>query len=134
MDDPEDLLKKYKAQLAIDTELDIINVLDKAYSLPSIRHKWNGLFHDAKTDLYRLVQLKEAYIDGVMLKDNPMQLSRTAIVGKILHQKQYKELLNKIFHQETLVEYIRDSIKDNISKMGYDIKNIIELKKEDHIS
>jgi uncharacterized protein (UPF0335 family) len=79
------------------------------------------------------VQLKEEYIDGVMAKDNPMQLSRTVLTGKISKQEQYKALLNKIFHQETLVEYLRDSIKDNISKMGFDIKNIVELKKEDQI-
>ena len=126
-------MKEYKLQLAEDTHLDIINVLEKAYSLPSIRHKWNGFYHDAKTDLYRLTLIKDAYIDGVMEKENPMQLSRSIITNKASKQEKYKDLLNKIFHQETLVEYLKDSIRENVSKMGFDIKNIIELKKDDQI-
>lgn len=133
MQDPEELLKQYKLQLAEDTQLDVINVLEKAYSLPSIRHKWNGFYHDAKTDLYRLTLLKDAYIDGVMDNNNPMQMSRSVMTGKISKQADYKALMTKIFHQETLVEYLKDSIKENVSKMGFDIKNIIELKKEDQI-
>ena len=133
MQDPEELLKQYKLQLAEDTQLDVINVLEKAYSLPSIRHKWNGFYHDAKTDLYRLTLLKDAYIDGVMDNNNPMQMSRSVMTSKISKQADYKALMTKIFHQETLVEYLKDSIKENVSKMGFDIKNIIELKKEDQI-
>ena len=133
MQEPEELLKQYKLQLSEDTHLDVINVLEKAYSMPSLRHKWNGFYHDAKTDLYRLTLMKDSYIDGVMERDNPLQLSRTVLTSRISKQDQYKALMNKIFHQETLVEYLKDSIRENVSKMGYDIKNIIELKKDDQI-
>ena len=128
-----DIFEEYSKEIEMDVQLDRINVLDKQFSLPNTKHKWLTRLMRAKRELIRLVDEKDHYIHRVMTKDNPLNLSKSAIANRVESQIDYKTLQKQIKEQEILVEYLDGSVNKIFSQMGFDFRNLVELLKMEQL-
>lgn len=128
MEKADDLFEKFSRELEMDTQLDATNVLDKQYSLPNIRHKWMYRLRQCQRTMFKLVDAKNEYIEKA-IQNTPIQLSKAKINRSIESDEKYKQLLEEIHSYESLIQYLDININKNLTSMGFDIKNIVELLK-----
>jgi len=133
MKDPMMQLEEYSKEIEMDTSIDVTNIMEKQLSCPNTKHKWLFRLVKAKKNLIDLVEAKDTYIQNKMLKDNPLNLSKSVIANKAETQMEYKALQKSIKEQELLVEYLDSSVNKIFSQMGFDFKNLVELMKMEQL-
>ncbi len=129
MKDPIAQIDEYAKEIEMDTSIDRTNVLEKQFSSPNTKHKWLFRLIKAKKILVDLVEDKNSYIQNKIVKDNPLNLSKSVIANKAETQIEYKALQKSIRDQELLVEYLESSVNKIFSQMGFDFKNLVDLIK-----
>lgn len=132
MEKGEDLARKYAAEMEIDTDIDIINLKDKQFSSPRVKHKWLYRLMQAKRNLYTLMDAKEQIMNQ-RLSDNPLGLSKKVIATKVESDADIRMLSKEIREYEILVDYLDASVNKILGQMGFDFKNLVELIKMEQL-
>jgi len=133
MKEPLQLLEEYSKEIEIDTQIDITNIMDKQFSSPNVKHKWLYRLTKSKKDLFDLIDAKDDYINGIMDKDNPLNLSKAVLSNKAERNKDFKSIKKKIKEQELLVEFLDSAVNKIFTQIGFDFKNIVELMKMEQL-
>lgn len=131
--EPMILLDEYSKEIEMDTQIDITNVMEKQLSSPNIKHKWLFRLIKCKKHLLELIEQKEMFLNGALLKDNPLKLSKAVVASKLETQADFKNIQKKIKDQELLVEFLDSAVNKIFSQMGFDFKNIVELIKMEQL-
>ena len=115
-----------------DIKVDLSNIVEKSLKFSSIYHNYSKLYIDELKQLKELSLEKEKIFGELYDKykfHNDYKLdSKTEIEIYVKSDKQYFEIAQKYYQQESIVKYLEQLI-DNINKVGYNIKNYIELEK-----
>lgn len=128
MKSADELIDLYSKELEQDTDIDILDVLDKQRRLPNIRHKWQFRLMNAKRDLLKLEEAEKDFLNKV-LSDCPVDLSKAKAAKKAENDSNYRVLQTSIKEYLILIEYLEVAVNKNLYQMGYDIKNLIDLMK-----
>ncbi len=126
-----DLIEKYAAELDIDTQVDITNIMDKQLSAPNVRHKWLYKLVQAKQGLLALYDEKEALMQ-VKMAGNALPISNPSVKKKAESDVDVYAITKKIHRQELLVDYLDGAVKQ-INQIGFDFKNLVELMKMENL-
>jgi hypothetical protein len=132
MENGADLAAKYAAEMEIDTDIDAINLKDKQYSSPRVKHKWLYRLMQCKRNLYTLMDAKEQLVNQ-KLADNPLNLSKKTLSTKAESDSDIRMLSKEIREYELLVDYLDASVNKILSQMGFDFKNLVELIKMEQL-
>lgn len=131
--DPMTLLEEYSKEIEMDTQIDVTNVMEKQLSAPNTKHKWLFRLMKSKKALLDLIELKENFLNGALLKDNPLKLSKAVVASKLETQADFKNIQKKIKEQELLVEFLDGAVNKIFTQIGFDFKNIVELMKMEQL-
>lgn len=131
--DPMILLEEYSKEIEMDTQIDVTNVMEKQLSSPNTKHKWLFRLMKSKKALLDLIELKENFLNGALLKDNPLKLSKAVVASKLETQADFKNIQKKIKEQELLVEFLDGAVNKIFTQIGFDFKNIVELMKMEQL-
>lgn len=131
--DPMILLEEYSKEIEMDTQIDVTNVMEKQLSAPNVKHKWLFRLMKSKKALLDLIELKENFLNGALLKDNPLKLSKAVVASKLETQADFKNIQKKIKEQELLVEFLDGAVNKIFTQIGFDFKNIVELMKMEQL-
>jgi hypothetical protein len=125
-----ELIDRYRAQYSEFTNIDEMNLEQRAKRVPAEKHFWADKLIESKREKYALLKqkkkLKDKVIKGIM-NDSPVALDKKTL-DKIDDTPELEEINEKIQEQEFLIEFLELLMK-NVSFIAQDIKNIIELKK-----
>jgi cell division protein FtsL len=131
--DPMELMDDYSKEIEIDTQIDVTNIMDKQLSSPNMKHKWLYRMIKTKKHLLDLIEMKDAFINTALNKDNPLRLSKAIVANKLETQGDFKNLQKMIKEQELLVEFLDSSVNKIFSQMGFDFRNLVELMKMEQL-
>lgn len=131
--DPMILLEEYSKEIEMDTQIDVTNVMEKQLSSPNTKHKWLFRLMKSKKALLDLIELKENFLNGALLKDNPLRLSKAVVASKLETQADFKNIQKKIKEQELVVEFLDGAVNKIFTQIGFDFKNIVELMKMEQL-
>jgi hypothetical protein len=125
-----ELIKKYQQQYEEFTKIDDFNLEDVTRRVPAEKHFWVCRLIDAKIDKDKLYKLKASTkhtLQKKIMEESPVALNKQ--VFDDLDKTPSLEAINqKIKEQEYLIEYL-EKLVSQITFIGNDIKNIIEIKK-----
>ena len=125
-----ELIKKYQQQYEEFTKIDDFNLEDVTRRVPAEKHFWVCRLIDAKIDKDKLYKLKASTkhtLQKKIMEESPVALNKQ--VFDDLNKTPSLEAINqKIKEQEYLIEYL-EKLVSQITFIGNDIKNIIEIKK-----
>ncbi len=128
MDKADELFERFSKELEIDTQVDSTNVLEKQFKLPNIRHKWMYRLRQCQKNLFTLEKARDTFIDQ-SIQNSAIELSKVKVSRKVEADPKYKQITEEINDYQTLIHYLDQNINRNLTSMGYDIKNIVELMK-----
>ena len=122
------LIDRYAAEMEIDVYVDQINLKDKLFTSPRVKHKWLYRLTQSKRDLYTLMDAKEQLIMQ-KFSDNPLGLSKASIKTKSESDADIRMLSKEIRDHELLVDYLDANMSKVLHYMGQDFKSLIEMFK-----
>jgi hypothetical protein len=127
-----EILEKYKKELAEDTAIDEMNVLQQQMKLPAIKHKWVARLIEHKNRLNKLNRKRKTTRAAVLasLENNgiPIGIPKGKIESKIDGTESMTILDEEIEDTELMVEYL-EKVEQFFHSMSYDIKNIVAIQK-----
>lgn len=128
MEKPYDLMDKYAIELALDTDINPINLADKQFSAPNTKHKW---LHRSYMARRRLADLEEEKEELFRKKQSnfAVALSKAAVISKFEKDEEFIVLNKEIKKQEMLVEYLDKSLDLIYKHLTYDFRGIIDRMK-----
>jgi len=125
-----ELIKKYQQQYEEFTKIDDFNLEDVTRRVPAEKHFWVCRLIDAKIEkdkLYKQKAVTKHTLQKKLIGESPVALNKQ--VFDDLDKTPSLEAINqKIKEQEYLIEYL-EKLVSQITFIGNDIKNIIEIKK-----
>jgi hypothetical protein len=133
MKNPMDLYEDYAKEMEEDTTINSVNVMEKQFSSPNVKHKWLYRLGKNKRVLLDLIELKDNFVNKQLTANNPLNLSKGALAAKSGNDPTYKELQSKIKDQEILVEYLDSAVNKIFSQMGFDFRNLVEMMKQEQL-
>lgn len=128
METPYDLIDKYKIELDDDTDINLVNLPDKQFSAPNIKHKWLHREIMARKRLLQLEEEKEA-IFNKKSSSFPVSLSKAAINAKFEKEPDIIEINKEIRKQELLIAYLEGAIKLIFHHLTFDFSKIVDRMK-----
>jgi Recombination, repair and ssDNA binding protein UvsY len=135
LDEIKEELAKLKEKFEEDVSIDQLNVLEKQYELPRIKHRWLIRHSSMKYKIRDLVELKEKTIEQATNNDKIKQQFKLdpKRVRKLLESDpQIALLTTKIEEYKIVLEYLAGML-EIVSKMSFDIKNIVDLRKIEEV-
>ena len=125
-----ELIKKYQTQYEEFAKINDFNLEDVTRRVPSEKHFWVCRLIDAKIDKDKLYKLKASTkhtLQKKLMEESPVALNKQYLDD--LDKTPSLEAINqKIKEQEYLIEYL-EKLVSQITFIGNDIKNILELRK-----
>jgi hypothetical protein len=128
MEKPYDLIEKYKKELEDDTDINPVNLPDKQFSAPNVKHKW----------LYRHIQAKQRSLELQNQKEDlfrkkssafPAALSKAAVNAKFEKEDDIVAINKELEKQELLIEYLDSALKLIYSHLTFDFQHIVNRMK-----
>lgn len=125
-----DIFQKYSDEFTKDTQLDELNLKDRAMTTVAIKHKWVGRLMRHKRDFKKLEIAKKQAISRLSAKLSDGAVGMTAIAARKAAGS--TDLVAKIDaeleQQELVIEYL-EKIERVLNSMTFDIKNVIDIQK-----
>jgi hypothetical protein len=125
-----ELIKKYQTQYEEFAKITDFNLEDVTRRVPSEKHFWVCRLIDAKIEKDKLYKLKAStkhILQKRIMEESPVALNKQVLDD--LDKTPSLEAINqKIKEQEYLIEYL-EKLVSQITFIGNDIKNILELRK-----
>lgn len=132
METPLDLITKYNKELEEDTKLNILNLQDKQFSLPNVKHKWLQRYTDSRIRLLELNKKKES---AFRQKSNtfPASISKAAIHAKFEKDTDIIDLNHEIDEQELLIDHLKIAIQQIFVPLSYAFRPMIDQMKMEEL-
>lgn len=125
-----DILQKYSEEFIKDTQLDELNLKERAMTAIVIKHKWVGRLMRHKKDFKKLEVAKRTAISKMSDKLSDGVVGMTAVAAR--KAASGSDLVTRITaemeQQELVIEYL-EKIETILKSMTYDIKNVIDIQK-----
>lgn len=129
----ESLYEQYLIEIDKDLELDRIILEEKQLKLPGIKGKWIGRLINHKKGIDNLWKLYNQAIKEVATKiinESPVAISKPVAQKSAEEDELVLKIRKEIKEQERIVEYL-EKMEKVFSSMTYDIKNVIDLIKQE---
>ena len=126
-------LSKYQHEITQDTKLDRVIVEDVQLKLPGLKAKWQARLANHKTEIDKLTDL---YNDAIETIANKIEKESLIQISIVIAKKQaenhllVKKIKKQIQSNTRIVEYL-ENINKTFATMTYDIKNVIDLIKQE---
>lgn len=125
-----ELIKKYQAQYEEFTKINDFNLEEITRRVPAEKHFWVCRLIDAKIEKDKLYKQKAATKHTLQKKleeEAPVKLNKQ-VLDDLDKTPSLENINQRIKEQEYLIEYL-EKLVSQITFIGNDIKNILELKK-----
>jgi hypothetical protein len=124
----ENFLLEMKEELDNDIQIDQMNLLDKEFMVPTLKHKWVFRSIDLKNIKYNLekekkdikAEFEKKYNEKVSLNKRE---SKILIDKKINEMDSIKRINEKLDRLSLVIEYF-EKIEKIVLNLNYDLKNI----------
>jgi hypothetical protein len=124
----ENFLLEMKEELDNDIQIDQMNLLDKEFMVPTLKHKWVFRSIDLKNIKYNLekekkdikAEFEKKYNEKVSLNKRE---SKILIDKKINEMESIKRINEKLDRLSLVIEYF-EKIEKIVLNLNYDLKNI----------
>lgn len=126
MENGDDLFEKYSKEMELDVQLDALNMMDKQYSLPNVKHKWLYRKVQCEKNLHQLYRAKDQLI-SLKIRNEPINLSKPKLKSKMEDEEDIQRVNEEIKSYELLVDYLKIFFDKTLCGMSFDIKNLIAL-------
>lgn len=127
-------IKKYQQQYEEFCKIDDFTLEDRTKRVPAEKHFWVCRLIDAKIEKDRLYKSKASTkhtLQKKLMEESPVTLNKQ-VLDDLDKTPTLESINQKIKEQEYLIEYL-EKLVSQITFIGNDIKNILELKKlEEH--
>jgi hypothetical protein len=127
-------IKKYQQQYEEFCKIDDFTLEDRTKRVPAEKHFWVCRLIDAKIEkdkLYRAKASTKSMLQKKIMEESPVVLNKQ-VLDDLDKTPSLENINQKIKEQEYLIEYL-EKLVSQITFIGNDIKNILELKKlEEH--
>jgi hypothetical protein len=127
-------IKKYQQQYEEFCKIDDFTLEDRTKRVPAEKHFWVCRLIDAKIEkdkLYRSKASTKNILQKKIMEESPVVLNKQ-VLDDLDKTPSLENINQKIKEQEYLIEYL-EKLVSQITFIGNDIKNILELKKlEEH--
>ena len=124
------LIKKYQAQYEEFCRIDDFNLDERAKRVPAEKHFWVCRLIDAKIEKDRLYKLKASTkntLQKKIMEESPVILNKQ-ILDDIEKSTSLENINQQIKNQEYVIEYL-EKLVSQVTFIGNDIKNMVEIKK-----
>lgn len=128
------LIEKYQEELEEDLLINELNLNEKAYLLPALKHKWVARLINSKAKLLKVEKTKKNLKSSVLakLREENINTSIFILDKSIDTNPDFKtkslSLEEEIENIKLIISYL-EKIENIFKTMTYDIKNIIDLTK-----
>lgn len=123
-------LDKLSKELAEDTKVDELNLLQKQLTLPTIKHKWVFRLIDQKRHLNNLLRKKKmakiAVFSSLDEQGIPPGITKSSLEKKIDESDTIQKINQDIEETELLIEYL-EKTEAIFRSMTYDLSNVIKI-------
>lgn len=123
-------IKKYQQQYEEFCKIDDFTLEDRTKRVPAEKHFWVCRLIDAKIErdkLYRVKASTKNALQRKIMEESPVNLNKQ-VLDDLDKTPTLENINQKIKEQEYLIEYL-EKLVSQITFIGNDIKNILELKK-----
>ena len=126
-------LQKYQKEIEKDTKLDRIILEEVQLKLPAIKAKWQSRCMNHKVDIDNLTDL---YNEALVKIAQKIEAESTIALSQIMTKKQAEnhplaiKIQKQIRENTRIVEYL-EKIEKTFASMSYDMKNMVELIKQE---
>ena len=124
-------LQRYVEQIKSDLEINQINILEVAKTLPAKRHHWSARLIEHKIKASNLEKQKAHIIKEVssnIAKSSPVGVSTRSLAGAAEASDEIRSINEQIIDQKNIIEFL-ESVQKNFFSVSFDLKNIIEIMK-----
>ncbi len=125
------LFEKYHAELTEDLELDDFTLKDKQMKLPTIKHKWVGRLIQQRYEKDRLEQARKRAISkliGKFRSESVVAVSDRTLALQAEEHELVQTIDERIRNCANIILYL-EKCEKVLSQTGFDIKNIIDIRK-----
>ena len=126
-----ELFTKYQEELKADTNIDELNMKDKALNIATLKHKWAARLIRHKIDLSKLEKQRDKAV-GILCerysKELDVVLSGPALKRKAESDDVVVEIDSRIESTKLMIDYL-EKIEKVVGSMTWDLKNIIDIVK-----
>jgi hypothetical protein len=125
-----DIFQKYSDEFTKDTQLDELNLKERAMTTIAIKHKWVGRLMRHKRDFKKLEVAKRTAISKMSdkLSDGVVGLTAVAARKAAASSDLASRITAELEQQELIIEYL-EKVERILNSMSYDIKNVIDIQK-----
>jgi uncharacterized membrane-anchored protein YjiN (DUF445 family) len=135
MEENKNKLQEYIKELNDDTQLDRVILEDKQLKLPAIKAKWVSRLILSKKELSSLDDILEDAIEKIskQIKNEADVAINTLYAEKAAEKHEFvKKIKKQIKQTQNIIDFLEKTEKI-LSTMTYDIKNIVELIKQEQM-
>lgn len=127
-----ELFERYKKDIEKDLDINRMNLGDKVFNVPAIKHFWVAKLIEAKRNLRELNVLKKKTLNDLSNDDKVIALKLSSAKNVLNNLPSIQEINNQIEETEEIIEYLTYAEKI-FNYLGNDIKNIIDLLKMENL-
>jgi len=130
-----EILEKYVQELEEFYKLDETNLTDKQMKLPSMKHRFVGIYIREKINLEKLIKQRKKLFRNIkktLEEKSAVKLSDAKLEEIALTHADIISFDDKIEDSEMIIKFC-DKVEKILSNMTFDFKNLAELKKMEMI-
>ena len=118
-------------EIGQDLVVDDFNIKDVQMRLPARKHFWVARLMDAKVERNKLFAKKKRLkkeMTKKIITESPVKITPAVAEQHAERHESVVEITQKVAEYDVIIEYLEKAV-DIISRMSWDIKNIIEIQK-----
>lgn len=118
-------------EIGQDLVVDDFNIKDVQMRLPARKHFWVARLMDAKVERNKLFAKKKRLkkeMTKKIITESPVKITPAVAEQHAERHESVVEITQKVAEYDVIIEYLEKAV-DIISRMSWDIKNIIEINK-----
>lgn len=124
-----DILNEFAKEIAEDTKIDQLNILEKQLRLPAIKHKWVSRLMNEKRNKINLEKKKNELKQEVIKSWGdkiPTGIPKASLNSKVESSETIKKIDEQISDSIIVIEYL-EKVEKIFSSLTFDIGNAIKL-------
>ena len=130
-----EIIEKYLQELEIFYKLDETNLVERQMMLPSVKHRFVGIYIRAKIEINTLESNYKKLIKNIKLKlqsESAVNISDSKLEELAAKHTDIKAIQDKLNELDMVIKFC-DKVEKILGNMTYDFKNLAELKKMEMI-
>lgn len=126
-----DVVEQYADEYREFVKFDSLNMEEKLFRIPEFKHLWVCRLIDSKRKRFAAIKnkkkIKDAFIKKMIEEKSVISLNKQTL-DDMEHTDEISAINDNIAELDTLIEFLELCVK-NVSFIGNDMKNIIDLKR-----